>query len=588
MVHVNDGTLNDEAIIPFGGMGDSGNGGRYGGEASLDTFTEWQWVTVRDEPADVPVLSGATSVASITDVARLAGVSTATVSRVVSAAPYAVSAATRARVLEAARTLDYVPNALARGLLKSHIPVVGGDRPRHHRPVLLRGGPRRRGRGDARRLPGHHLQLGPRSRSARTRTSACCARCARRRVIFAGSGLDDPVAQRGDAPSTSPRCAPTARPSSTSRRMPRASPRSASTTPAGIAAMVAALVALGPSPDRVPGRADRRSTSPASGWRAIAAAWPRRASPFDERLVVQHRVQPRRRGARRRHAPRRRRRRSPRSAAANDLLALGALRAAGRARHRRPGRGLRRGLRRHPDGRDGRAEASRPSGCRCTRSVVAGSRFAERLLAGGRAAPGGPADRARHARLDRAAAGIRAARGRGPPARRGRRLMAGSLAGRVVLVTGSSRGIGAEVAVKAAAEGASVAVHYHRVARAAAERDARAGPRRPAPTARPSPPTSPTAARPRRWSRAVIDRFGRVDGLVNNAGLTQVGPFLEIEPAEWDEVIAHRPDRRLPHVPGRAAVDGRARQRLASSTSPRASARWASPRPPPTARPRPG
>jgi LacI family transcriptional regulator len=64
-------------------------------------------------------------VASITDVARLAGVSTATVSRVVSAAPYAVSAATRERVLDAARELDYVPNALARGLLKSYIPVVG-------------------------------------------------------------------------------------------------------------------------------------------------------------------------------------------------------------------------------------------------------------------------------------------------------------------------------------------------------------------------------------------------------------------------------------------------------------------------------
>lgn len=63
--------------------------------------------------------------ASIIDVAKLAGVSTATVSRVVSSAPYAVSQATRARVLDAARTLDYVPNALARGLLKSHIPVVG-------------------------------------------------------------------------------------------------------------------------------------------------------------------------------------------------------------------------------------------------------------------------------------------------------------------------------------------------------------------------------------------------------------------------------------------------------------------------------
>ena len=75
--------------------------------------------------ADVPVLIADDGVASITDVAKLAGVSTATVSRVVSAAPYAVSAATRERVLDAARELDYVPNALARGLLKSYIPVVG-------------------------------------------------------------------------------------------------------------------------------------------------------------------------------------------------------------------------------------------------------------------------------------------------------------------------------------------------------------------------------------------------------------------------------------------------------------------------------
>jgi LacI family transcriptional regulator len=64
-------------------------------------------------------------VTSITEVARRAGVSIATASRVVGAADYPVSAATRARVLEAARSLDYVPNALARGLHKSHIPVVG-------------------------------------------------------------------------------------------------------------------------------------------------------------------------------------------------------------------------------------------------------------------------------------------------------------------------------------------------------------------------------------------------------------------------------------------------------------------------------
>jgi LacI family transcriptional regulator len=63
--------------------------------------------------------------ASIVDVAKLAGVSTATASRVVSSADYAVSAATRERVLDAARALDYVPNALARGLLKSYVPIVG-------------------------------------------------------------------------------------------------------------------------------------------------------------------------------------------------------------------------------------------------------------------------------------------------------------------------------------------------------------------------------------------------------------------------------------------------------------------------------
>ena len=50
MVHVNDQTINDEATIPFGGMGISGNGARFGGEANLEAFTQWQWVTVRDEP----------------------------------------------------------------------------------------------------------------------------------------------------------------------------------------------------------------------------------------------------------------------------------------------------------------------------------------------------------------------------------------------------------------------------------------------------------------------------------------------------------------------------------------------------------
>jgi LacI family transcriptional regulator len=62
---------------------------------------------------------------SIAEVARLAGVSTATASRVMSSADYPVSAPTRERVLDAARVLDYVPNALAQGLITSRTRLVG-------------------------------------------------------------------------------------------------------------------------------------------------------------------------------------------------------------------------------------------------------------------------------------------------------------------------------------------------------------------------------------------------------------------------------------------------------------------------------
>jgi benzaldehyde dehydrogenase (NAD) len=54
MVHVNDQTVNDEATIPFGGMGASGNGARFGGPANWDEFSEWQWVTVREDPRSYP------------------------------------------------------------------------------------------------------------------------------------------------------------------------------------------------------------------------------------------------------------------------------------------------------------------------------------------------------------------------------------------------------------------------------------------------------------------------------------------------------------------------------------------------------
>ncbi len=53
LVHINDQTVNDEALIPFGGVKESGTGVRAGGgQANLDAYTNTQWVTVRgDLPA---------------------------------------------------------------------------------------------------------------------------------------------------------------------------------------------------------------------------------------------------------------------------------------------------------------------------------------------------------------------------------------------------------------------------------------------------------------------------------------------------------------------------------------------------------
>jgi benzaldehyde dehydrogenase (NAD) len=54
MVHVNDSTCLDEAHIPFGGTGQSGLGGRSGGEANLEEFTERRWIGVQRAPVEYP------------------------------------------------------------------------------------------------------------------------------------------------------------------------------------------------------------------------------------------------------------------------------------------------------------------------------------------------------------------------------------------------------------------------------------------------------------------------------------------------------------------------------------------------------
>jgi len=38
----------------MGGMGQSGNGARFGSTTNLDEFTEWQWLTLGSSPVRYP------------------------------------------------------------------------------------------------------------------------------------------------------------------------------------------------------------------------------------------------------------------------------------------------------------------------------------------------------------------------------------------------------------------------------------------------------------------------------------------------------------------------------------------------------
>ena len=55
IVHINDQTLADEVVNPFGGVKASGGGARIGGPiANFEAFTEVQWVTLRSDLPDYP------------------------------------------------------------------------------------------------------------------------------------------------------------------------------------------------------------------------------------------------------------------------------------------------------------------------------------------------------------------------------------------------------------------------------------------------------------------------------------------------------------------------------------------------------
>lgn len=132
------------------------------------------------------------------------------------------------------------------------------------------------------------------------------------------------------------------------------------------------------------------------------------------------------------------------------------------------------------------------------------------------------------------------------------------LGGKAVIVTGAASGIGAAIARMLAAEGVGGLVLTDRdrpgLARVAA--DLPATPVE-AVTADLNDPEAPQTV-----AKAATARFGRIDGLVNAAGITTRGSFITGTPAAWDQLFAINAragfflmqaaiaDLRMRHAPG--------------------------------------
>ena len=131
------------------------------------------------------------------------------------------------------------------------------------------------------------------------------------------------------------------------------------------------------------------------------------------------------------------------------------------------------------------------------------------------------------------------------------------LTGRVALVTGSSRGIGRAVALRLAADGARVVVNYRSGFEAADEvvgKIATAGGEAFAVGA-----DVTQADDVARLVEAPLARFGRLDIVVNNAGVTRDGLLMKMSEADWDDVLAT--NLRSVFLVSRAAVRPMLRQR---------------------------
>lgn len=110
------------------------------------------------------------------------------------------------------------------------------------------------------------------------------------------------------------------------------------------------------------------------------------------------------------------------------------------------------------------------------------------------------------------------------------------LAERTIIVTGAATGIGQAFALGCAAQGAKVVVADLNSADETVALIERAGGQAIAVKVDVADDASTRA-----MARAALDRFGRIDGLVNNAAYfreVKLTPFEEIDPDQWDRIFA--------------------------------------------------
>jgi len=111
----------------------------------------------------------------------------------------------------------------------------------------------------------------------------------------------------------------------------------------------------------------------------------------------------------------------------------------------------------------------------------------------------------------------------------------GRLDGKTALVTGGSRGIGRAIVVELAREGARVALNYQASdakAKAVADEVAAFGGAVLLMKANVA-----NATEARAMVKQVADEFGRLDVLVNNAGITRDSSLKKMSDEQWDEVV---------------------------------------------------